>query len=232
LRCAQSGERVRRIGVLMGLPENDPDTNARLGGFREAVEGLGWLEGRNLLLEYRRVDLGVPQAYAGVNELIAWKADVLFAFGPELALQAAAAARPPVPIVMLAVDFDPIAQRYVQSLARPGGNVTGIVSRQLEVAAKQLELLTEAFPDRKRVGALWDALSADQFHVAEREARARELSLRQLKLENPPYDFAALGVELAAGDSGASLHNFLVRSLNKGQIQEWLRGVPCLSHPT
>jgi ABC-type uncharacterized transport system substrate-binding protein len=108
----------------------------------------------------------VPQAYAGVNELIAWKADVLFAFGPELALQAAAAARPPVPIVMLAVNFDPIAQGYVQSLARPGGNVTGIVSRQLELAAKQLELLTEAFPDRKRVGALWDALSADQFHVA------------------------------------------------------------------
>jgi ABC-type uncharacterized transport system substrate-binding protein len=59
----------------------------------------------------------------------------------------------------------------VASFARPGGNVTGIVSRHLKLVAKQLELLTEAFPDRKRVGALWDALSADQFHAAEREAR-------------------------------------------------------------
>jgi hypothetical protein len=62
--------------------------------------------------------------------------------------------------------------------------------------------LTEAFPDRKRVGAFWDALSADQFHAAEREAQARQLSLRQLKMENAPYDFAELGVELAARQGG------------------------------
>src|SRR5207247_2485744 len=60
------------------------------------------------------------------------------------------AARPAIPIVMLAVNFDPIARGYVQSLAQPGGYVTGIVSRQLELAAKQVELLTEAFPERKR----------------------------------------------------------------------------------
>jgi putative ABC transport system substrate-binding protein len=164
VRGQQEGA-VARVGII-GSWRETPVSRIAYPVFVDQLRKLGFAEGRNLLLEYRRVDLGVPQAYAGVNELIAWKADVLFAFGPELALQAAAAARPPVPIVMLAVDFDPIAQRYVQSLARPGGNVTGIVSRQLELAAKQLELLTEAFPDRKRVGALWDALSADQFHVA------------------------------------------------------------------
>jgi putative tryptophan/tyrosine transport system substrate-binding protein len=77
-------------------------------------------------------------------------------------------------IVVVAVNFDPIAKGFMQSLVRPGGNVTGIVSLQMELAAKQLELLTEAFPERKRVGALWDELSADQFRAAEREAQARQ----------------------------------------------------------
>ena len=134
------------------------------------------------------------------NELVAWKADVLFAFGAELALQAAAAARPPVPIVMGAANFDPIAKGYVQSLARPGGNVTGVISRWPELAAKQIELLQEAFPDRNRLGVLWDTQSADQFSAAEREAKARRLALRPLKLENPPYDFAAAFRTLAQDD--------------------------------
>jgi ABC-type uncharacterized transport system substrate-binding protein len=197
-RAQQEGG-VARVGII-GSSRESPVSRIAYPLFVDELRKLGFAEGRNLLVEYRRVDLGVPQAYAGVNELMAWKADVLFAYGPELALQAAAAARPAVPIVMLAVNFDPIAQGYVQSLARPGGNVTGIVSRQLELAAKQLELLTEAFPERKRVGALWDVQSADQFRVAEREAQARQLSLRSLKLENPPYDFAAAFRTLAADD--------------------------------
>jgi ABC-type uncharacterized transport system substrate-binding protein len=101
------------------------------------------------------------------------------------------AARPAVPIVILAVNYDPIARGYVKSLAQPGGNVTGIVSRQLELAAKQLALLAEAFPDRTRVAALWDAQSADQFGAAERAAQSTGVSLRSVKFENPPYDFDA-----------------------------------------
>jgi putative ABC transport system substrate-binding protein len=159
--------------------------------FVDELRKLGFAEGRNLALEHRRVDQGVPQAFASANELVAWRADVLLAFGPELSLQAAAAARPPVPIVILANNYDPIANGYVQSLARPGGNVTGIVSRQPELAAKQLELLLEAFPERKRLGALWDALSADQFAAVEREVKRRHLTLRGIKLENSPYNFSA-----------------------------------------
>src|SRR5262249_11327151 len=80
---------------------------------------------------------------------------------------------------------------YARSLAKPGGNVTGIVSRQLELTAKQLELLAEAFPDRKRIGALWDAQSADQFAAAERAAQSLGLTLRSARLEKPPHDFDA-----------------------------------------
>ena len=128
-RAQQEGA-VARVGVI-GPSRDSPASSVAYPVFIDELRKLGFAEGRNLAVEYRRVDQGVPSAFAGVNELIVWKADVLFAFGPELALQAAAAARPPLPIVLLAVNFDPIARGYVQSLARPGGNVTGIVTLQL-----------------------------------------------------------------------------------------------------
>ena len=188
-RAQQEGA-VERVGVIGPSLAAGPGARASYPVLVDELRKFGFAEGRNLAVEYRPVDQGVPRAFAGVNELVAWKADVLLAFGPELALQAAVAARPPIPIVILAINYDPIALGYVQSLARPGGNVTGIVSRALEVTAKQIELLVEAFPDRKRLGVLWDVQSADQLSAAEREAKARQLTLRALKLENPPYDFA------------------------------------------
>ena len=189
-RAQQPESAIVRVGVI-GPSRDSPASSVAYPAFIEELRKLGFTEGRNLAVEYRRVDQGVPAAFAGVNELVAWKADVLFAFGPELALQAAAAARPPVPIVLLAANFDPILQGYVQSLSRPGGNVTGIVARWLELVAKQVELLVEAFPERRRLGVFWDELSADQFAAAKHEANARQLELRALKLVNPPYDFAA-----------------------------------------
>ena len=77
-------------------------------------------------MEYRACGEGLPQATAAVNELVAWKADVIFVLAVEFALKAAVAAQRPMPIVMGAVIFDPVAKGYVQSLARPGGNVTGL----------------------------------------------------------------------------------------------------------
>ena len=187
---AQQESTVARVGAL-GPSLDLPAMRVAYPFFLADLRKLGFVEGRNLLVEFRSVDESVPRAFAAANELVAWKADVLFAFGSELALQAATAARPPVPIVMGAANFDPIEKGYVQSLARPGANITGIVSRWPELAAKQIELLQEAFPDRNRLGVLWDTQSADQFSAAEREAKARRLTLRPLKLENPPYDFAA-----------------------------------------
>ena len=86
----------------------------------------GFETGRNVLVEYRASGQGLPQATAAVNELVAWKADVIFVLAVEFALKAAVAAQRPMPIVMGAVIFDPVAKGYVQSLARPGGNVTGL----------------------------------------------------------------------------------------------------------
>jgi putative tryptophan/tyrosine transport system substrate-binding protein len=186
-RAQQSGK-VARVGVLASDRAN-PITGEGLQILLAELHKLGFTEGQNLLVEHRRVDEGVAKAFAGANDLVAAKADVLVVSGAELALQAADAARPPVPIVMLANNFDPIARGYVKSLSHPGGNITGLVYRQPELAAKQLELLAEAFPGRPRVGVLWDEYSVDGLDSAERVARSLRLTLRPLKLENPPYDW-------------------------------------------
>jgi putative ABC transport system substrate-binding protein len=123
--------------------------------------------------------------------------DLVVAAGPEVVLQAVVGASGFIPIVMLAVQYDPVERGYVASFSRPGGNITGVSYRQLELAQKQLELLAEAFPGRTRLAVLWDAGSADQFNAAEVTAKSLPLELRSLKLEKPPYDFDAAFQTLA-----------------------------------
>jgi putative ABC transport system substrate-binding protein len=193
---AQQGGKLARVGFL-GNDLDAPISGPGYKIFLSELRKLGFTDGQNLVVEYRRVDEGMPKAFAAANELAAARAEVLVASGAEIAVQAAAAVRPAVPIVMLANNYDPIARGYVSSLARPGGNVTGVMYRQPELAVKQLELLAEAFPDRTRVGVLWDSLSADQFVAAEGAAKSMRLSLRPVKLENPPYDFDGAFATLA-----------------------------------
>jgi putative tryptophan/tyrosine transport system substrate-binding protein len=187
---AQQRDKIARVGVL-GASRDNPVSGPNYAVFIAELRKLGFDDGQNLQIEFGRTDEDTAGAFAAAAELVSRKADVLVANGPEVTLQAAAAARPPVPIVMLASNFDPFARGYVKSLADPGGNITGIFYRQPELAEKQLELLVEAFPERKRVATLWDIQSVEQASRAEVTARSMGLLLRSLKLENPPYDFDA-----------------------------------------
>ena len=90
---------------------------------------------------------------------------------------------------MIAVNFDPVAGGYVSNIARPNKNITGLVYRAPELAAKQLALLVEAFPDDKPVAVLWETASAEQFDAAQRAAQSLHIELRSHKLEHPPFDF-------------------------------------------
>ena len=94
------------------------------------------------------------QGIAGRN------ADVIVAYGPEAALKAATAATKTILIVMVAIDYDPLTLGYITSLARPTGNVTGLYLQQIELAAKRIELLRDAFPAMKAATVFWDAESA------------------------------------------------------------------------
>jgi len=197
---AQQTGRIARVGVL-GPDLSNPVTGPGYQVFLSELRKLGFTEGQNLVMEYRRADEGLQKAFTGANEIIAAKADVLVANGPEIALQAATAARPAVPVVMLANNYDPFARGYVKSLAQPGGNVTGLFYRQPELAVKQLELLVEAFPERTRVAVLSDSASPDQLSAIEGAVQSMRLSLRSLKLENPPYDFDAAFRTVVQGEA-------------------------------
>jgi len=185
---AQLSEGISRVGML------GPDLDLTLPRqvrqvFLAESQKLGFTEGKNFVLDYRRIDQGMEAAIAGARELVAARSNVIFVTGPELALKAALAVNAGIPIVIMAINFDPIARGYINSLAHPGGNITGLYFREPELAAKELELLAEAFPDKKQVGILWDAQSADQFDVAAQIAGKMQLSVASIKLEAPPYDF-------------------------------------------
>ena len=167
--------------------------------FLDELKKLGFREGQNLVVDFRSSQQDMPRLIADVAELIRSKVDVIMASGTEVALQAVMAASSTIPIVIWANNYDPIERGYVKSLAQPGGNVTGVFSRQPELAEKQVELLTQTFPDKTRLGVLWDAQTADQFSAAEHRARALGLELRSVKLESLPYDVDAAFRTLAEG---------------------------------
>jgi putative tryptophan/tyrosine transport system substrate-binding protein len=195
---AQQQGRKARIGFLSSLPDN-PLLIASYAAFSDEMRRLGWVENQNLTIEYRYINDPKADFAAQVAELVRSNIDLFVTGGPETPLQIAFNATRTIPIAMIAVNFDPIARGYVASLARPGGNVTGIFFRQLELAQKQLELLTQAFPERKKVAVLYDAISADQFTASEQIAAQMNLELRGVKLENAPYDFNAAFHTLAQG---------------------------------
>ena len=168
-RAQQAGQ-IARIGFLGTDPDN-AQFAASYPAFLAELRKLGFNEGQNLIIEYRRMDEGASKAFAGAAELIRSNVGVVVTFGPEIALKAAVAASQTTPIVMIAVNFDPIAGGYVSDLARPNRNITGLVYRAPELAAKQLELLVEAFPNNKPIAALWEPASAEQFASAQHTAQ-------------------------------------------------------------
>jgi putative ABC transport system substrate-binding protein len=190
LAARAQGPQVARVGILGVAPENALFATS-YPIFLAELRKLGFTEGQNLVIEHRRVDEGASKAFAGAAEQIRSKVDVMVAFGPELALKAAVAASQTVPIVMIALNFDPTAGGYVSDITRPERNITGVVSRAPELAAKQLGLLLEAFPDVKPIAALWEEASAEQFDAAQRAAQSMHIELRSHKVENLPFDFDA-----------------------------------------
>jgi putative ABC transport system substrate-binding protein len=191
------GEQVKvfRLGVLQATP---PGPGYR--AFLEQLHVLGYEEGRNLQIDYVQLDSTDPErSLAMTAELVGRGVDAIRAGGTEFVLKTAAAATKTVPIVMVATDYDPLARGYIASLARPGGNVTGVFMQQIELTPKRLEFLNQTVPDLRRVVVLWDRDSADQFAAAREAARSLKIQLDGIECANPPYDY---GRVLAGVDGG------------------------------
>jgi putative ABC transport system substrate-binding protein len=151
---AQPTERLRRLGVIMVNNENDPEGKVRLAAFAEGLKGLGWIEGRNIRIDYRW-GAGDPQrARAHAAELVDLMPDVILCNGSPATAALQRATRN-VPIVFVVVT-DPVGAGFVQSQARPGGNLTGFSTFEPEIGGKWLELLKEVNPGVERVAGIWD----------------------------------------------------------------------------
>jgi ABC-type uncharacterized transport system substrate-binding protein len=182
---AAQPKKVPRIGFVLGTGPEGPN----IAPFRRGLGDLGYIEGKNILIEYRYAEGKEDRLPSLVGELVELKVDVLVV-APTAAIRAAKQATKTIPIVMVTTQ-DPVATGLIDSLARPGGNITGLTRLTKELSGKRLELLKEAVPGILRVGVLWDADgtgSAISFKEYEAAARALKMPLQSLEVRGPNPD--------------------------------------------
>jgi len=203
LACAQERARVPVVGVLTTSADRD---DPGLQAFRDGMRDLGYVEGRNISFEYRRAQGQAERLPQLAKELVSLRADVIL-LGNEEALRAAKAANGTIPIVMIFLGDDPVAAGLIDSLSRPGGNVTGVAVGQRELVGKRLELLKELLPDVSRVAVFWDAYGRGQLDQLAWAARSLGLQLELIELQ-APYDFKAAFRAAKKREAGAVLLMF------------------------
>jgi ABC-type uncharacterized transport system substrate-binding protein len=204
LAAAQEPKKVPRIGYLSPL---DPATEStRSEAFRLALRELGYIEGQNIAIEYRYAEGKLDRYPELAAELVRLKVDIIVAAGADRLVRAAKNATKTIPIVMAALPADPVETGLVESLARPGGNVTGITLLSRELGGKRLELLKEAVTKVARVAVLYDpAIPTSVLEMKEAlpgAARALGLTLQPWEIraaEDFDKVFAALSKERPNG---------------------------------
>jgi ABC-type uncharacterized transport system substrate-binding protein len=199
---AQRAGKGVRIGVLSA---RNPRSASNWVTFEQRLRERGYGEGHQLELAFCSAEGLAEKFVACAAELVRFQPDVIVAAGPEAAIRAVQHATSTLPIIMVAIDYDPVALGYVAGLARPGGNITGVVSQQVELAPKRLELLKEALPQVTRVAVLWAPFAADQFRVVEAAARVLGVQVHSVALGQPPYDPAGAFEAAARGHAEALL---------------------------
>jgi putative tryptophan/tyrosine transport system substrate-binding protein len=185
---AQQPKKVPRLGYVrvVGVPST-PAPN--IEAFRQGLRDLGYIEGKNIVIEFRYAEGKRDRVPSLVAELVQLKVDVLIS-GDDTAIRAAKEATKTIPIVMI-INQDPVATGLVDSLARPGGNITGISRLTRELNGKRLELLTEVVPGMARVSILWDSSSEGakiSFKEDQAAARALRIQLQSLEVRGPNPD--------------------------------------------
>src|ERR1700681_118930 len=175
---AQQPDRMRRIGVLMGGGENDPEGNTYLAGFTHGLADFGWTDGRNLRIDVRGAAADVDRARMFAKELVGLQPDVILSHTSPATAALQRETRT-IPIVFAAVG-DPVGDGFVAGLPRPGGNITGFGSTEASMAGKWLELLTEIAPGVKRAATMFnpDTFPAGRsYYLPSFEAAARSLKV-------------------------------------------------------
>jgi putative ABC transport system substrate-binding protein len=171
--------------------------------FVKRLAELGFVEGRDVILDRRHGDLRLERMPAVAAELGKLKCDVGFGGGSEISLETLTQASPDLPIVFIAVDFDPLVTGDIASLARPGGRITGVTALQAQLPAKRLELLKELLPKMSKVAVLANEQTNAQLLPVQGTARRLGIALHVVDLKRPPFDFNAGFADIARANADA-----------------------------
>jgi putative tryptophan/tyrosine transport system substrate-binding protein len=224
-RAQQTGE-VRRIGVLNLFTETDPEPQTWDAAFRKRLDELGWIDGRNVRLDYRWGAGSVDRVKLLAAELVRLKPDVLVSITTPATAALQAETRT-VPIVF-AVVSDPVGSGFVESLARPGGNITGFINLEASLAGKQLRLMRDVAPRVTRVGILFNLQTAPYARYYLDAFRSATSALAIEAFEAPVRNSAELeaamtklGTDSSVGflvmsDTSMSLYRQVIYSLADG----------------
>ena len=218
---SQQSERVRRIGMLQGLAASDPEWLPRFAAFRQRLQELGWIEGQNIVFEFRHADGQLERLPALAAQLVQANVDVIVTNAAE-PVAVARKATQTIPIVMASVG-DAIGSGFIDSLARPGGNTTGLTLVATVQSAKRLELIREIVPRLTRAAVFWNGNAiGHQLAMKEMEQAAAVLGIELLSLPiRNANDVDTNFIRLASSDVQAivTLDDPLVQS-NRARIAE------------
>jgi len=167
---AQQPERMRRVSVLIGLAEKDPEGVNRAKAFRLGMRDLGWIEGRNVQVEYRFTGSNLESINKHVAEVVRLAPDVIVANSTPV-LAALRAATSAIPIVFVVVN-DPVGQGFISSLAHPGGTITGFSFIEFEIIGKWINLLRDIKPNLSRVALMFNPGTAPYYDAYLRSFKA------------------------------------------------------------
>jgi ABC-type uncharacterized transport system substrate-binding protein len=216
---AQQPAKVHRIGLLAAPPASS--MSARVEAFRQGLRELGYVEGKNIVIEYRWAEGKAARLPDLGAELVRLKVDVIVTAGPA-STRPAKEATVTIPIVM-AFDNDPVSNGFVASLARPGGNITGLSSLAPEISGKQLELLKEIVPKLSRVAVLGNSTTpgnAQALRETELAAGAFGVKLQYLDVLDPKdIDTAFRAASRGRADAVLALTNQVLTSRRKQLVE-------------
>jgi putative ABC transport system substrate-binding protein len=229
-RAAQPPPKAARIGFLSGAVETS--YTATLDVFQQALAELGYVGSNSIIIETRFAGGQADRLHALAAELVQMPVELIVAPGT-VAVRAAKEATASIPIIMVRGD-DPVAFGLVESLARPGGNVTGLTIMVLQLAGKRLELLKDAFPGLSRVGVLWNPAITEriaEFTETEVAARALHVQLVSLEVRQPSDLDAAFDVAMSQGIEGLLTLDNILTVIHANRIAAFAAksGLPLIS---
>jgi len=215
---AQQQAKIPKIGYVVTGSGTEPGGGSQL--ILQELRALGYVEGQNIAFEYRKAENNLDRLPTLIDELVRLKVDVLLCGATPAALAAKNAVRT-IPIIFIGAG-DPVASGLIDSLARPGGNITGLTNISAVLAGKRLELLKETIPKLSRVAVLWDPRAPGAPQWKESQLPARELGLRLHSMEVSSADKyeSAFKEALKAGSAGLAVTQQSLAGSNRKQITD------------